>query len=145
MPCHVTPSAPHSPAHPALEGLDPHQAQAFLAAHPETLFIDIRIELEHFFVGHPPGVHNIPWLDWPDFEPNPDFLRDIRAVATMERPILLLCRSGHRSIDAGNFLLNHGFRRVLHVLEGFEGDRDELHHRSSINGWRFRGLPWVQC
>jgi hypothetical protein len=31
------------------------------------------------------------------------------------------------------------------VGEGFEGDMDEQHHRSSINGWRYHGLPWEQC
>ena len=22
---------------------------------------------------------------------------------------------------------------------------DENHHRSTLGGWRFRGLPWEQC
>jgi len=30
------------------------------------------------------------------------------------------------------------------VLEGFEGDRDSNQHRSSVNGWKLAGLPWVQ-
>jgi hypothetical protein len=31
------------------------------------------------------------------------------------------------------------------VDEGFEGDRDEDHHRSTLGGWRFHDLPWEQC
>ena len=31
------------------------------------------------------------------------------------------------------------------LLEGFEGELDENHHRSTLGGWRFRGLPWEQC
>jgi len=33
----------------------------------------------------------------------------------------------------------------MHVNEGFEGDLDEDHHRSTANGWRFQNLPWEQC
>ena len=37
-----------------------------------------------------------------------------------------------------------GFTDVSHVLHGFEGELDEQFHRSTINGWRFSGLPWEQ-
>ena len=30
------------------------------------------------------------------------------------------------------------------IAEGFEGDKDENGHRGTLNGWRFRGLPWQQ-
>jgi len=42
-------------------------------------------------------------------------------------------------------LLANGLPRVYHVDEGFEGELDDHHHRSSTGGWRFRGLPWEQC
>jgi rhodanese-related sulfurtransferase len=142
----MTPAAPHSPSHPDLGHLTPREAFDFLQRHPETVFIDIRMELEHFFVGHPPKVINIPWQDYPDFDINPTFLSEVRhVVQPKDRPIILLCRSGHRSIDAGNALIAAGFKTVYNVLEGFEGDRNDQHHRSSLNGWRFYGLPWVQC
>ncbi len=140
----VLPSAPHSPVHPALGQATPEEAYR-LSQDENTVFIDIRSEIEHFFIGNPPGVINIPWQDAPDFELNPNFLEEVSRTAHKDQPVLLICRSGHRSIDAGNFLLENGFQRVYNVLEGFEGDRDEHHHRSSVNGWRFRGLPWVQC
>ncbi len=138
------PSAPHSPMHPELKQLTPPEAFA-LSQSKAVVFIDIRSEMEFFFVGNPKGAINIPWQDAPDFELNPNFIKEISYVAKQNQPILLICRSGHRSIDAGNALIAAGFHDVSHVLEGFEGDRDELHHRSSVNGWRFRGLPWVQC
>lgn len=130
--------------HPELQQLLPEEAFAMLQD-KRVAFIDIRSEIEHFFVGNPKGAINIPWQDAPDFELNPNFIKEISHVAQAAQPIILICRSGHRSIDAGNALIQAGFQRVYHVLEGFEGDRDEQHHRSSVNGWRFRGLPWVQC
>ena len=140
----IVPSAPHSPVHPGLRQLLPEDAHRFVQGEG-VVFLDIRSEVEHFFIGNPPGVINIPWQDAPDFEINPDFLKEVSRAARKDLPIVLICRSGHRSIDAGNLLLEHGFQQVYNVLEGFEGDRNENHHRSSVNGWRFRGLPWVQC
>ncbi len=139
------PSAPHSPVDPRLGMLMPAEAHELVTT-TDAAFIDIRSEVEHFFIGSPPGVINIPWQDAPDFELNPRFVQEVmQAVKSKTRSVVLICRSGHRSIDAGNRLLQEGFQSVYHVLEGFEGDRDEHHHRSSVNGWRFRGLPWVQC
>ncbi|MBF0625740.1 MAG: rhodanese-like domain-containing protein [Magnetococcales bacterium] len=140
----MMPSAPHSPCHPKLGHLTPPEAWEMVQK-GGVVFIDIRAEVEHFFVGNPPGAINIPWQDAPDFELNPDFLKEVGNVARKDQTVVLICRSGHRSIDAGNFLLERGFESVYNVLEGFEGDRDEHHHRSTVNGWRFRGLPWVQC
>ncbi|MBF0310076.1 MAG: rhodanese-like domain-containing protein [Magnetococcales bacterium] len=139
------PSAPHSPLHAGFGQLTPQEAFEFISNNPDALFVDVRMELEHFFVGHPQGVVNIPWQEYPDFEINPDFVKEVSHLAKKEQPVVLICRSGHRSIDAGNALMDAGFIRVYNVLEGFEGDRDGSHHRSSLNGWRFRGLPWVQC
>ena len=138
------PSAPHSPSHSKLIGLSPQDGYE-LTKKNGVVFIDIRAEVEHFFVGSPPSVINIPWQDAPDYELNPDFLKDVKIVAKPEQTILLICRSGHRSIDAGNCLIDAGFKKVYHIDEGFEGDKDQFHHRSSVNGWRFHKLPWVQC
>lgn len=59
--------------------------------------------------------------------------------------ILLICRSGKRSQEAGKKLISNGLSNVYHVTEEFEGDFDHEHHRSTLGGWRFHGLPWQQC
>ena len=60
-------------------------------------------------------------------------------------PVVLICRSGKRSHAAAELLLREGFVEVYNVAEGFEGELDEDHRRSSVGGWRFNGLPWEQC
>jgi rhodanese-related sulfurtransferase len=50
-----------------------------------------------------------------------------------------------RSLDAGKALIEAGVKDVYNVAEGFEGQMDEKHHRSSTGGWRYHGLPWEQC
>jgi N6-L-threonylcarbamoyladenine synthase len=61
-----------------------------------------------------------------------------------DRPVVLMCRSGQRTIDAGLALEAAGFTDVSHVVHGFEGDLDARFQRSSVNGWRHEGLPWEQ-
>jgi rhodanese-related sulfurtransferase len=58
--------------------------------------------------------------------------------------VVLICRSGKRTVDAALALEAAGFARVINVLHGFEGDLDDNFHRSTINGWRFDALPWEQ-
>jgi len=60
-------------------------------------------------------------------------------------PVVLICRSGVRSLEAGKALIEAGVKDVYNVAEGFEGQMDEKHHRSSLGGWRYHGLPWEQC
>ena len=38
-----------------------------------------------------------------------------------------------------------GFNFIYNIDEGFEGDLNEKHQRSTKGGWRFYGLPWEQC
>jgi rhodanese-related sulfurtransferase len=126
--------------------LTPTQAWAWLQEHPHTLFVDVRMEIESLYVGRPPGVENIPWYEYPDLTPDP--VRFAAAVAReagdTSRPILLICRSGKRTLSAGEALEAAGFTDVAHVLHGFEGELDDEFHRSTLSGWRAQGLPWEQ-
>jgi len=136
-----------------LNHLSPIEAYETLQDIPSALLIDIRSNMEFLFVGHPKGAIHVPWIDEPDWCVNPDFEKEIRQLmlggicdqGESSPPIILICRSGKRSVDAGKALLDSGFHNVCHVTEGFEGDRDAEYHRSSVGGWRFRGLPWEQC
>ncbi|HEY5995281.1 MAG TPA: rhodanese-like domain-containing protein [Gallionellaceae bacterium] len=127
-----------------MKHLTPRQAYEFLKSNPEAVFVDVRSETEFMFVGHPEGSMLIPWIDGPDWEINPDFVSQVKKAASANRPVVLICRSGKRSIDAGNALEKAGLGEIYNVLHGFEGDLNEQHHRNSINGWRYEGLPWAQ-
>ena len=125
----------------------PKEAYAFLQQHPDALLIDVRSEIEFLFVGHPVGAIHVSWNDGPDWEINPHFIGEVKKLAGHggERPVVLICRSGNRSVTAGEALIEAGFSNVYNVLHGFEGELDEKHHRNSMSGWRFDGLPWEQC
>lgn len=130
-----------------MKHLTPKEAYAFLNENPEALLIDVRSEIEYLFVGHPKGAIHVSWNDGPDWEVNPHFVGEIKKLAGhgTDRPIVLICRSGNRSVSAGEALVEAGFQNIYNVLYGFEGELDENHHRGRINGWRHDGLPWEQC
>lgn len=92
------------------------------------------------------GVVNIPWYEYPDLMPDPArFVRLVEEEAgNKARTVLLICRSGKRTVEAGQALEAAGFTDVLNILHGFEGELDEHFKRSTLNGWRFAGLPWEQ-
>lgn len=134
--------------------LSAKEAYKLLQDNPRAVLVDVRSSMEFLFVGHPVGAVHIPWIDEPNWEINPDFVTDIRklllggVVCDKEHPcapVILICRSGKRSLDAGKHLLDGGLTDIYNVDEGFEGELNEHHQRSTINGWRFRGLPWEQC
>jgi rhodanese-related sulfurtransferase len=128
-----------------MKHLTPEQAHAALQRDADALLIDCRTEIEFYYIGHPVGAVNIEWHQLPDFEVNPTFVADVeREAGRKDRPLLLICRSGKRTLDAGAALEAAGFTDVTNVLEGFEGDLDENFHRGTLGGWRKAGLPWQQ-
>ena len=128
-----------------MKHLKPVEAHDFLQRHPDALLVDCRTEMEFFYVGHPVGAVHIAWHEPPDWEANPRFAAEVLQEARDKTmPVLLICRSGKRTLDAGAALEAAGFTDVTNVLEGFEGDLDEQFHRNTQNGWRVAGLPWEQ-
>lgn len=132
--------------------LEPSEAHRLLQEQPQAVLVDVRSTMEYLMIGHPVGAVHIPWLDEPDWAPNPRFVVQVRELMLGgvicddgECPaILLICRSGRRSMEAGKVLLESGFNRIYSIKDGFEGPQDEHHHRSAIAGWRHEGLPWEQ-
>ena len=128
-----------------IENLDPRQSWDLLQQKADAVLVDVRTKMEHTFVGHPPGAIHIPWKEAPDWQLNPDFVADVKkAVPNREAPVLLLCRSGQRSLDAAKALEEAGFRHLINIVDGFEGPLDENKHRGNKGGWRFHDLPWEQ-
>ncbi len=139
---------------PQVKTLTSRQAWQVIQDDPRAVLVDVRSNMEFLFVGHPKGAVHIPWIDEPDWNINPHFMRQVRELMLGGifcdseagcAPIILICRSGKRSLEAGRALIQNGFSDVFNIADGFEGELDEEHHRSSLSGWRFEGLPWEQC
>jgi len=136
-----------------VKGISPVEAQKLLDENPSAVLIDVRSAMEFLFVGHAKGSVHVAWIDEPDWKIDPNFPSHVRQVMLGGlscdddgcTPVVLICRSGKRSHEAGEALMKDGFQNVYNVLEGFEGELDDDHHRSTVGGWRHHDLPWEQC
>ncbi len=128
---------------PYAGGVPPKLAWDLFSA-GEALLVDVRTTEERKFVGHVPGSLHVAWASGTNLTRNPRFARELEAKVGKHANILLLCRSGKRSVLAAEVAAKAGFTRVFNVLEGFEGEIDEQQHRGGGDGWRWHGLPWVQ-
>lgn len=125
----------------------PKQAFERLQSNALAVLVDVRSQAENKFVGRALDSIFVPWLDDPDWTVDEaQFVSTIKRFGLgFETEIILICRSGYRSADAGKCLITHGFTNVAHIISGFEGDLDEHNQRGNINGWRYDGLAWEQC
>jgi len=109
----------------------------------EAALVDVRSDAERAWVGFIPGAIALAWKQWPGMEMNPNFDRDLLAAAPAGKKIVMLCRSGVRSIATAQRATELGLT-AYNILEGFEGDPDDQAQRGRKGGWRFHGLPWQQ-
>ena len=109
----------------------------------EAVLIDIRTDAERAWVGFVPGAVALAWKQWPGMVMNTTFDEGILVWAQPGKKLVLLCRSGVRSIAAARRATELGFE-AYNILEGFEGDPDEHGQRGHTGGWRYRSLPWQQ-
>jgi len=122
--------------------ISPELAYQWMLSGAATL-VDIRSHAERAWVGFIPDVVGIEWKSWPGMTTNNDFDAQLKAAVPASGKVMLLCRSGARSIPAAQKAQTLGFE-AYNILEGFEGDPDGEAHRGNKGGWRYRGLPWRQ-
>ena len=130
------------PAHGYAGDISPTLAYAWWQS-GEGVLVDVRSDAERAWVGEVPGAVPLAWKQWPGMVMNPGFDDALRAAVPPGKKVLLLCRSGVRSIAAAQRATALGLQ-AYNILEGFEGDADEHAHRGNKGGWRLRGLPWRQ-
>ena len=107
----------------------------------QAVLVDVRTNAERAWVGQVPGAVPIEWKQWPGMAHNPDFDEQLQAAVPAASKVVLLCRSGVRSVAAATRAAQLGIE-AYNILEGFEGDADANGHRGNIGGWRKQGLPW---
>ena len=109
----------------------------------EAVFVDVRTDAEREWVGKVPGAVAVAWKQWPGMALNANFDAQLLAAVPQGRKVVLLCRSGVRSVVAAQRATSLGLQ-AYNILEGFEGDVNANGQRGQLGGWRQRGLPWHQ-
>ena len=109
----------------------------------KAVLVDVRTDAEREWVGFVPGAVPLAWKQWPGMDLNAGFDEALKAAVPAGTKVVLLCRSGVRSVAAARRATELGLE-AYNILEGFEGDADEQAQRGHRGGWRMRGLPWMQ-
>lgn len=104
----------------ALNNLSPQEVAVQSEQSPKPVIIDVRTSLE-FNSGHIVGALSFPLGS------------ELTGVQELDRttPIILICKTGHRSQAAAQTLLNNGFTHLYHLDGG-------------MNRWRREKLPVVK-
>lgn len=105
---------------------------AALAGQGDALLVDIRRPEEWQATGRPAGATGITLED-------PQFVTKIAEAVhgDHDRPVILICRSGRRTLAGMDMLRAAGFSQVSHIGEGMIGSEHGP-------GWLNRGLPLDQ-
>lgn len=109
----------------------------------QAVLVDVRTDAERAWVGQVPGAIAVAWKQWPGMAANPHFDAQLQAAVPAGGKVVLLCRSGVRSVAAATRAAQLGIE-AYNILEGFEGDADAQGQRGHLGGWRHQGLPWHQ-
>jgi rhodanese-related sulfurtransferase len=136
---------------PGVPDISPEATWEALSQDPAAALIDVRTDAEWNFVGLPDlsqvGKQTvlIPWQVYPSMQVNGAFAEHLRkAGLTAESRLYFICRSGARSLAAGQAAQAAGFPNAFNVADGFEGPVDAEGHRGRLAGWKASGLPWQQ-
>ncbi|ALV46927.1 Rhodanese-related sulfurtransferase [Arthrobacter alpinus] len=110
-----------------------------------AVLVDVRTEGEWTHIGVPDtsALNTEPvFIQWnlANGSNNPQFLAELLQAVPTEKSLVVLCRSGARSIAAATAATAAGYT-AYNVLEGFEGEPDRYGDRV-VNGWKNRKLPW---
>ncbi len=150
------------------------EAYNMLVNQPNTYLIDVRTRAEYQLVGHScykkNGImemaYNFPIKFWTgkvgkknkySKALNKNFLKEIEKKFKKTDTLIIMCRSGDRSVTASDILTDAGFKHVYNVIYGYEGKplqygRSKLekklmkkyapfyNYKGRLNGWRSYGL-----
>lgn len=91
--------------------------------------VDIRTEPEWHQTGIIADSHLLTLFDEQRHMIDPDnWLAQVKTIAPLDKPVILICRVGNRTIPATQLLARSGFRKVYNVTGG-------------IMAWLKDGLP----
>ena len=114
----------------------------FLKTNPNSVVLDVRTEEEWNGVGKPDAeslnskTFFISLLIGADRKKNENFIKDfLQKKISKKDNILVICRSGVRSMAAAKLLQQEGYKNLVNISDGFEGNQ------ATGEGWKKSNLP----
>ena len=114
----------------------------FINNNNDSVILDVRTEEEWNMVGKPDGealnvkTLFISLLIGSDRQRNENFTKDFnKKKISKKNNILIICRSGVRSMAAAELLQQQGYKNLINISDGFEGNP------ATGEGWKKSNLP----
>jgi rhodanese-related sulfurtransferase len=114
----------------------------FIETNPNSFVLDVRTEEEWSSVGRPCAESLksetifISLLIGPNRQKNENFVKDfIEKKIPKKDNVLIICRSGARSMAAARLLQQEGYKNLINISDGFEGNP------ATGFGWKKSNLP----
>ena len=114
----------------------------FLKTNPNSVVLDVRTEEEWNGVGKPDAeslnskTFFISLLIGADRKKNENFIKDfLQKKISKKDNILVICRSGVRSMAAAKLLQQEGYKNLVNISDGFEGNP------ATGDGWKKSNVP----
>ena len=91
-----------------------------LVSKDDYQFIDVRTKTE-YYEEHIPGF--TMYIDFYNFENDLSYLQDYIELYELDKtkPVVIMCNSGNRSVDASNIFFEEGFTEVYNLTNGIQG------------------------
>lgn len=129
--------------------VSPSEAWTELSRNLVSKLIDVRTNPEWTYSGFPnlasigKRAEGVSYKLYPNFDVNPDFLKQLGQVAPDKSvPLYFMCRGGVRSLDAAKAATAAGWQACYNIACGFDGKTNDQQQRGTIDGWRASNLPW---
>ena len=122
-----------------IRNLPSKDIKSFLNNNKNIELLDVRTKEEWDQIGKPNGdalgikTHFITIQRSPDPEANKGFVVEVKNKADIKKDLLIICRSGARSMMAAQLLSQEGFN-CINISDGFEGNGED-------QGWKNENLP----
>ena len=114
----------------------------FLNNNSNSVVLDVRTEEEWNNIGKPDAealnskTFFISLLIGPDRQKNENFVKEFLDKKVPKKDnILVICRSGVRSMAAAKLLQQQGYKNLINISDGFEGNP------ATGEGWKKSKLP----
>jgi rhodanese-related sulfurtransferase len=105
-------------------------------------YVDVR-SIPEYEQGHPQGAKNVPFMhfDAGRMVLNPEFMQVMEKLFPKDSKLVIGCKSGGRSLQAATLLERIGYKNLVDMRGGFDGEMNPHTGQMGLPGWSRVGLP----
>jgi len=105
-------------------------------------YVDVR-SIPEYQQGHPKGARNVPFMhnEGGRMVLNAEFMQVMERLFPKDSKLVIGCKSGGRSLQAATLLERIGYKNLVDMRGGFDGEMNPHTGQMGVPGWSRVGLP----